>query len=151
MDKLHTIITKLDAEILKFCAEEASAVDAALQETRDPKVSEQPEADNNHLNSHNPLAFDCGHKQDVEGGDDQSHKMSSPDTEQTLDSRFSSSDCNDVKDTEKTLEVKSQGGDSEDPVSPESQADVLEETEKDTNRVNDKDKEEINNEWITVG
>lgn len=131
MDKLNTIRTKLDAEILKLCAEEASTVDAALQETRE-------------LNSHDPLEFDSAHKQDVEDGGD--HTVPSPDAEQTSDSRFSSSDGNDVEETATELVVKRQGGDNEDCVSPDSL-----ETEKDTNRVNDEGKKETNKEWITVG
>ncbi|XP_051284794.1 death domain-containing protein 1 [Dicentrarchus labrax] len=151
IDKLNTIRTKLDEEILKSCAEEASPVGAALQETGDTKTSEQREDDNNPLNSHNFLEFDSRCKKDIEDGDDQSHTMSLPDTEQTLDSRFSSSDCNNVEETGKELVVKSQGIDNEDCVSPDRQTDFCEETEKDTNRVNDKGKEEMNNEWITVG
>ncbi|XP_044040854.1 death domain-containing protein 1 [Siniperca chuatsi] len=151
MDKLNTIITKLDEEILKLGAKEASTVDASLQETRAPKASKQPEDDNNHLNSQDPLGFDSGHKKDIEDGDEQSHTMPSPDTEQTSDSRFSSSDCSDVEPPGKEFVVKSQGSGNEDCVSPESQIDFLEETEKDTNRVNDKGKNETNIEWITVG
>lgn len=145
MDKLNVTVNKLDEEIRKLCAEEASTV------TRDPKASEQPEDGNNHLNSHDPLDFDSGHKQDVEDGDDQSHVLPSADTEQTPDSRSSSSDCNDVEETGKELVVTSQGSDNEGCVSPDAVTDFLEETEKDTNRVNDKGKEEANNEWITVG
>ncbi|XP_045920508.1 death domain-containing protein 1 isoform X2 [Micropterus dolomieu] len=153
IDKLNTIITKLDEEIHKLCAEKASTVDAALQETRDPKAdgSERREDDNNHLNSHDPLDFDSGHKQEAEDGDDQSRTVPSPDTEQTSDSRFSRSDCSNVEETGKELEVKGQGSDNEDCVSPKSQTDFLEETEKYTNRVHDKSKEETNMEWITVG
>ncbi|XP_070786242.1 death domain-containing protein 1 [Enoplosus armatus] len=137
-DKLNTIITKLDEEILKLCADEASTVDASLQETRDPQASEQPEDENYHLNSQDPLEFDPGHEQDVKDGDDQSHAMPSLDTEQTSGSRFSSSDCSDVEETGKEIAVKGQGSDNED------QTDFLEET-------NDKGKEETKIEWITVG
>ncbi|XP_074480227.1 death domain-containing protein 1 [Sebastes fasciatus] len=147
VDKLNTIRTRLDEEILKLCAEEASTVDAALQETRDPQAAED---EHNHLNSHDPLESDSGNKQEFEDRDDQSHIMPSPDTEQTSDSKSSSSDCNDVEETGKELAVKGQGSDTEDCVSPESHTDI-QETEKDTNRVNDKGKEETNNEWIIVG
>lgn len=137
MDKLNTISTKLDKEIFKLCAEEASTVAAALQETRE-------------LNSHNSLEFDSVHEQEVgEDGDDQNPTTMPPppDAEQTSDSRFSNDDCNNVGETGEGLVVKSQGGDNDDSVSPDS----LEETEKDTNKVNDEGKEEPKNEWITVG
>ncbi|XP_031707333.1 death domain-containing protein 1 [Anarrhichthys ocellatus] len=143
MVQLNAIVAKLDEEILRLCAEEASAVAAALQETRDPKAPEQPEDDKNHLNSYDPLESDSGHKQaDGDGdGDDQSHTMPSPGTEQASDTGFSSSVCNDVEEEEKEILVKSQGSEIKDCVSPESP--FLEEAEQDTNRVN--------KEWITVG
>ncbi|XP_073330595.1 death domain-containing protein 1 isoform X3 [Pagrus major] len=146
MDKLNTIITKLDKEILKSCTvEEAPTVDAALKEARDPKASEQPEDDTNHLNSHEPLESDPGRKQDVEDGDDQSQTMTSADTEQTSDSRLSR--CNDVEETGQELVVKSQGrDDGRECVSSQSQTEVLEETNE-----SDKGKEETNRGWITVG
>lgn len=142
MDTLNAIITKLDAEILKLRAEEASTVDAQLQETQ---ATEKPDDDNDHQD---PIESDSGYKLEVE---DQSHTMPSPDTENTPESRFSSSDRNNVEETGKELVVKGQGSDNEDCVSPESQTDFLEETEKDRNRVNVKEKEETNNKWITVG
>ncbi|XP_034712816.1 death domain-containing protein 1 [Etheostoma cragini] len=143
MDKLNTVISKLDEEILKLCAEEASA----LQETRDPKASKQPEDDNNHLSSLDPLESDPGHKQDVMDGDDQSHTMPSPDIEQSSNSSF---DCSHAKETEKELVVQTQGSGSENCNSPESQTNFLE-TENDTNRVDNKGKEKTNIGWITVG
>ncbi|TDG99661.1 hypothetical protein EPR50_G00196840 [Perca flavescens] len=143
MDKLNTVITKLDEEILKLCAEEASAP----LETRDPKAPKQPEDNNNHLSSHDALESDSGHKQDVEDRDDQSHTMPSPDSEQTS---HSSVDCNNAKETGKELVVKIQVSENENCNSPESQTNFLE-TENDTNRVNDKGKEKTNIGWITVG
>nr|XP_046237533.1 death domain-containing protein 1 [Scatophagus argus] len=142
MEKLNTIITKLNKEILKLCGEEASTVNATLQETRDPKVSEQPEDDNNHLKSHKNLHFDCRLQQDAEDGCDQSHAMSSPDTEQTSESRLSSSDCNDVEETEEELVVQSQESVC---VSPHGQTDSLGQT-----NLNDKGKEATDNKCITV-
>ncbi|XP_070711179.1 death domain-containing protein 1 [Pempheris klunzingeri] len=136
-DKMNAIITKLDTEIQRGRSEEASASDAAPQETRDPK--EQPENDNNHLNSHDPLVCDCGYKQDDEGGDDHSRAMPSPDAEQTSDSGSSSCDCSDVGETGRESVVKGQGDDEEG------------QTGKDTNVLHDKGREETNNEWITVG
>ncbi|XP_033507944.1 death domain-containing protein 1 [Epinephelus lanceolatus] len=152
IDKINTIITKLDEEMLKLCAAEASTEDATPQEIRDPKETEQPEDDKNHLNSDDPLESDSGQKEDAEDGDDQSPtRLPSPDSKQTSDSRFSSSDCNNEEETGKESEVKSQGSGNEDCVSPDCHTDFLQETEKDTNKVNEKGKEETNKEWITVG
>lgn len=146
MDKLNTIIVKLDKEILKSCTlEEVSTVDAALKEARDPKVSEQPEDDTNHLNSHEPLESDSGHKQDAEVGDDQSRTMPSADTEQASDSRLSRPECNSVEEPGHELVVKSQGSQQE-FVPPQSQTEFLEETNE-----TGKGKEETNKGWITVG
>lgn len=152
IDKINTIITKLDEEMLKLCAAEASTEDATPQEIRDPKETEQPEDDKNHLNSDDPLESDSGQKQGAEDGDDQSPtRPPSPDSKQTSDSRFSSSDCNNEEETGKESEVKSQGSGNKDCVSPDCHTDFLQETEKDTNKVNEKGKEETNKEWITVG
>lgn len=146
MDKLNTIITKLDREILKFRPEEASTLDAALQETRDPKASEQLEDENNHLNSHDPLEFDSRPKQDAEDGDDGSHTAPSPDTRQASDSRFCSPVCNEVEEKGEELVVKSQGSEDESCVSEDSRTDFVEEISEKV-----KGKEETNKEWITVG
>ncbi|XP_032355119.1 death domain-containing protein 1 isoform X2 [Etheostoma spectabile] len=143
MDKLNTVTSKLDEEILKLCAEEASA----LQETRDPKAPKQPEDDNNHLSALDPLESDSGHKQDVMDGDDQSHTMPSPDIERSSHSGF---DCSHAKETGKKLVVKIQGRESENCNSAESQTNFLE-TENDTNRFDNKGKEKTNIGWITVG
>lgn len=140
------IITKLDREILKFRAEEASTVDAALRETRDPKASEQLEDENNHLNSHDPLEFDSRPKQDVEDGDDGSHTVPSPDTQPASDSRSCSSDCNEAEEKGEELVVKRQVSEDEDCVSQDSQTDFVEEISEKV-----KGKEETNKEWITVG
>ncbi|GLD53771.1 death domain-containing protein 1 [Lates japonicus] len=146
MQKLSTITTKLDAEILQLSPEEATSVDAALQETREPETSVQPEDGNNHLSSHDPHESDSGHKQEVEDEGDQSHTGLSPDTERTSDDfGFSSSDCNNVKETGRESEVKGQVSDNEGNVSPVSQ------TEQDAGRINVKGKEEAKSEWITVG
>uniref|UniRef100_A0A671W8N9 Death domain containing 1 n=1 Tax=Sparus aurata TaxID=8175 RepID=A0A671W8N9_SPAAU len=141
IDKLNTIIAKLDKEILKSCTlGEVSTVEA-----RDPKVSEQPEDDTNHLNSHEPLESDSGHKQDAEVRDDQSRTMPSADTEQASDSRLSRPECNDVEETGHELAVRSQGSQQE-CVPPQSQTEFLEETNE-----SGKGKEETNKGWITVG
>ncbi|XP_034082237.1 death domain-containing protein 1 [Gymnodraco acuticeps] len=140
MDTLNTIIAKLDGEILKLCAENASTVDAEVQETRNIKEPEPPEDDQNHLSSCDPLEANSGHKQ--EDRNDQ-NTMPSQDTEQTSDNRLCSSDRNDVKETRQELVVKSdQGSDTEDCHSQERKTDFLEGTEK---------AKEETNEWITVG
>ncbi len=146
MQRLNTIITKLNEEILKLRADEAATVDAALLETSDPKASEQFEDDSNPLNSHGPLEFVSGHKQDAEERDDQSHAMLPPGAEPTSDLRLNSSDCHNVEETGIEIVVKGQGNDNEDCGSPQRQTDFLEETNE-----NDTDKEEKDKEWITVG
>ncbi|XP_034413495.1 death domain-containing protein 1 [Cyclopterus lumpus] len=146
LDQLNAIVAKLDEEILGPSAEEASTVDAALRETRDPEAPEQPGDDDNRLNSREPLESDSGRKQaDEDGdGDDQRHTMSSPGAERASDSRFGSSACNDEEEeAEGEVPVNSRGGEHEDCASPGSETDFREETGKDTNRVN--------KEWITVG
>ncbi|XP_071316042.1 death domain-containing protein 1 [Trachinotus anak] len=143
LQKLSTIITKLDAEILQLSAEETS-VDSALQETSNPETPVQPEDGNNHLSSHDPCESDPEHKQEGEDEGDQSHTRLSTDTKQT-------SDCNDVEDTWKELEVKGQVCGNEDCVFPVSQTDLLKETEKNAEKINVRSKEETKNEWITVG
>lgn len=145
MDKLNTIIAKLDKEILKsHTVEEVSTMDAALKEARNPKVSEQPEDDTNQLNSHEPIESNSGHKQDAEVRDDQSRTMPSADTKQASDSRLNRPECNDVEETGQQLAVKSQGSEDEECVSPQSQTEFPEET-------NESGKEETNKGWITVG
>ncbi|TKS92905.1 Death domain-containing protein 1 [Collichthys lucidus] len=133
VDKLNAITTKLDEEILKSPAEEVSTVEAELQETREPQ--------DDRLNSNDPVEFESGLQQNIEDGGDQNQTMPSTDNEQTSDSRFNGSDCNDVEETRKELVVNGQGSDNEGRVSPESRTDFLEET-------NENDK---NKEWITVG
>ncbi|KAK9524785.1 hypothetical protein VZT92_017153 [Zoarces viviparus] len=94
--------------------------DTECNETRDPKAAEQPEDDNNPLNSYDPLESDSGHKQADGDGDDESHTMPSPGTEQASDTGFSSSVCNDVEEAEKEILVKSQGSEIKDCFSRES-------------------------------
>lgn len=146
MHKLDTIITKLEEEIYNLSADETSVEDAAPQVTRDPEASEKSIDDNNHLNSQDPLELSSENRQDFEDGDDLCHTVSSADTETTSDPRNSSSDRNDVEETGIEIVVKSQGSDNENCGSPQSQTDFLEETNE-----GDKDKEETDKEWITVG
>lgn len=111
-------------------------MDAAHEETRDPETSEQSEDSNNRLNTHDNLESDSGLL---------------PNTDQTSDLISSNSECNDLEETGKELEAECQVNYKEDCVSIENHSDLLEETETDTGKVNDKCKEETNSEWITVG
>ncbi|XP_078137956.1 death domain-containing protein 1 [Centroberyx gerrardi] len=160
MDRLNTIITKLDTEIITSCAEEASAVDAdtaalctkqqdsaALQETRDSQTSSSdsvtPEDTGCHSNPHDPLGSGSGRKQGADDGADQSHTK--PPHSHTLSlgiESFGSSDCSDGADTRQGLEVRGQVTDNHC---------VSEEIEKDREREETKKKEEMNTEWVTVG
>lgn len=102
-------------------------MEAALQETREPQ--------DDRLHSNDPFEFESGLQQNIEDGDDQNQMMPSTDIEQISDARL-----------EEELVVNGQGSDNEGRVSPESRTDFLEETNE-----NDKNKEETNKEWITVG
>lgn len=96
MQKLSTIITKLDDHILLLCETEATSMDAdaaadaaaAAQETKEPETSVRPD-----------------------------NTGPTTDTEQT-------SDCGDAKDAEKELEAKGQVSDNEECVSPGSQTEA---------------------------
>uniref|UniRef100_A0A3Q1GPB7 Death domain containing 1 n=1 Tax=Acanthochromis polyacanthus TaxID=80966 RepID=A0A3Q1GPB7_9TELE len=133
LDKLSTIINKLDAAVLHVSVDETSTVDAASQESRETTL--QPE--DNHLNPHHQLESDFRHEQEVEDGADQSPTRPLPDTERIPDSTFT---CNDVEKTGEELLVKGQVSDF---------LDSLEEMEKDQERKHDK--EETKSEWIPVG
>ncbi|XP_068444410.1 death domain-containing protein 1 [Clinocottus analis] len=145
-DHLNGIVAKLDEEILRSCAGEAWTVDAALREARGPEAPERPGGDGRDPNAPEPHESDSGHRRADGDGDgaDQGRTVSAAGCEQASDSRFSSSACNDEEEeAEEDVSLKSRGSGHEDRVSPESQADKREETERDTNRVN--------GEWVTVG
>ncbi|XP_053272669.1 death domain-containing protein 1 [Pleuronectes platessa] len=143
---LSTIVSKLEAEILRASADEDSAVDTVLQETRDPETSAPPEDGRNHPSLKDPLVSDC----EREDEDERDQRSPSPNTEQTADTRFTSS--SNMKETGGELEVKGQVGDNEEGcVSPVSQTDLLKETDEDAERTNVKVKEETKSEWTTVG
>ncbi|XP_035805666.2 death domain-containing protein 1 [Amphiprion ocellaris] len=136
LDKLSTIITKLDAAVLHLSVDETSSTDgdAASQEPRETTL--QPE--DNHLNPYHRLESDSGHEQEVEDGADQNHTTPLSDTKHRPDSTFN---CNDVEKTGEELQkVKGQVSDF---------LDLLEDAEKDQERKNDK--EETKSEWIPVG
>lgn len=137
MDKLSTIVIKLDTEVTQLSAGEAFTVDAAHQET-----SAQSEDGNNQLNARDSA---------VEDGGDKSNTDVSPDTDQMSDFISSTSVCNNVEETEKELEVKCQVDYKEDCVSLENHIDLPEETATDAGTVNDKFREQTKSEWITVG
>ncbi|XP_041636050.1 death domain-containing protein 1 [Cheilinus undulatus] len=147
IEKLNVIIRKLDKEIFKLSAEEAPAVDSALQETRDLEAS-QPEDDRNP--SHDALELDSDLQQDNGVKDDQ-RKTPSPEAVQISDVMVSSLDCSVVEETGREEAVKSQGSDNEHCVSADSQTDVYERTEKTLNQLKNQGKEETDNTWITVG
>ncbi|XP_030609951.1 death domain-containing protein 1 [Archocentrus centrarchus] len=149
IDKIGSIILKLDAAIHQLSVDEASIAGEALQESRETDAPVQPEDVNNHPNSPDRLESDLGHEQEVEVGADRSPTRASPDTEQTADSTFSSN-CNKEEDTGTELHVKGQASDFLEK-SIHSQTELLDETEKDRERINDEGKEERRNEWITVG
>nr|XP_019951350.1 PREDICTED: uncharacterized protein LOC109634931 [Paralichthys olivaceus] len=146
--KLSTIVTKLEAEVLCVSAEEASGVNVAPHETRDPETSARPEVGRKCLSFQDPLHSDC--EQEAENESDRRHP--SPNAELTAEIRLNCSDCSDVKETGGELEVKGQVDDNEEGcVSPVSQTDLLKERDKDTGRMNVKVEEETKTEWITVG
>lgn len=145
VDKLSTIIIKLDTEILQLSAGEASTVSAAHQETRDPETSERSEDGNNQLMTPEHLKPDSN----VEDGSDHNHTRLFSDIKQTSDFIFSNSDCNNVEETGKALDVKCQVHHKEDCISLENQRDLQEKAG--VRMVNDKDKKETKSEWITVG
>lgn len=142
-DKLSTIVTRLDREILQLSAGEALAVEAAHQETGDPEASEESEDSNSRTNGNDHLESDYN----AEDGAATNHTGLLENTEQTLDFISSNSECNNVEDTGEELEVKGQVNPKEDCVSAEKHS--LEET--DTREVNDNCKEEIKSEWVSVG
>ncbi|KAK2899837.1 death domain-containing protein 1 isoform X1 [Channa argus] len=150
MDNLSTIILKLDTEILQSCGEETSLADATHQETRDPETSDQSTDGKNYQNAHDH--FDS----EVE---DRRETRPTLDAEQTPDVILSDSDCNGVEETCKELEVKCHVNESKDWVPLESQTNLLERTEEDTDTIDEiksgedqcGDKEETKSKWITIG
>ncbi|XP_029944282.1 death domain-containing protein 1 [Salarias fasciatus] len=137
VEKLHFIIMKLDAAVLQSFTEEVSGVCSPLQDSADTKnIDSEPDE-----------------QEDEDGGDGRRTAMS-PDTEQTPDSTFSSSGCNNTADSGKELQAKGQLRDFlEKSIHP--QADLEKETEKDQERITEESKEEKKEEtksdWITVG
>ncbi|XP_062300443.1 death domain-containing protein 1 [Scomber scombrus] len=137
LDKLNIVITKLDAEILKICAEET--LDVAPQESKDS------EGGRNDLSSHE---CSSGQEQEIEDGGDQSLTRLSPDTDLTSALNFESLACNDGANSGHGQEIEGQDNVN---ILVETHTDFLEKTNRDTKRIDDKSKEETNNEWITVG
>ncbi|KAF0029282.1 hypothetical protein F2P81_018387 [Scophthalmus maximus] len=151
IQELSTIATRLDAGILQESAEDASSVDAALREAGDPEASAQTEDGSGHPSSRDPRGSEPERKQEVADEGDRSRPRPPPGTGHTADSARSRSDRSGVKETGEEREVEGQAGHNEDRASPASQTDLLEEPEKDAERVNVKGKEETKGEWITVG
>ncbi|AWO97562.1 putative death domain-containing protein 1 [Scophthalmus maximus] len=151
IQELSTIATRLDAGILQESAEDASSVDAALREAGDPEASAQTEDGSGHPSSRDPRGSEPERKQEVADEGDRSRPRPPPGAGHTADSARSRSDRSGVKETGEEREVEGQAGHNEDRASPASQTDLLEEPEKDAERVNVKGKEETKGEWITVG
>ncbi|KAM4536624.1 death domain-containing protein 1 isoform 1-T1 [Odontesthes bonariensis] len=135
MGKLGKILTKLDSAVLQLSSNEASAgVAETAPEPRDTETS-APEGIRN-----DQLKIDLG--SELEAEEDQSHTSPSPDSEQTPDTGFTSSDCNKVEETGEQLQIHC-------PVFfPETPVHRQTETEKE---INDAKKEDKKSEWITVG
>lgn len=136
LDKLNTIIIKLDVEIFEICAHKT--LDAALQESKDPQGGKID------LSSHE---CSLGHDQGTEVGGDQSITMLSPDTDLTSALNFESLVCDDGANSGQGEEVKDQDSTN---ILLETHTDFLEKTKRDAKGIYDKNKE-TNNEWITVG
>ncbi|KAK2863090.1 hypothetical protein Q5P01_002623 [Channa striata] len=150
MDKLSTIALKLDTEILQLHPEEASLVDAAHQETRDPESSKQSADGQNEQNTHD---------QSDSEAEDRRETRPTLETKQTSNIISSNSHCNGVEDAGKELEVKCQVNENKGCVPLESQTYLLERTEKDTDVINEitsgegqrGNREETKKEWIAIG
>ncbi|KAM7366315.1 hypothetical protein PAMP_015764 [Pampus punctatissimus] len=123
-------------EILHLYPEEILTVDAALQESKDP------EEDKNYLDCHESKS---GHELKTE--DDQTLRRPSPDADLTSASNSDSFVYNDGTESGQRKEVKGQEREN----MLESRIDLLEKTKKDTERTDEKSKEETNSELITVG
>ncbi|KAM7377259.1 hypothetical protein PAMA_013854 [Pampus argenteus] len=132
VDKLNTVINKLDVEILQLCPEESLTVDAALQESKEEEEEEEEEERKIDLNSHESGS---GHEDD---------QRSSPDADLTSASNSDSFVCNDGTESGQSKEVKGQESEN---ILLESRIDLPETTKKDTERTDEK----TNSEFITVG
>uniref|UniRef100_A0AAZ1XUH5 Death domain containing 1 n=1 Tax=Oreochromis aureus TaxID=47969 RepID=A0AAZ1XUH5_OREAU len=140
IDKISSIIIKLDAAIHQLSVDKASIEGEARQESRDTDTLVQPEDVKNHLNSPDRLESDSGHERVIEDGAHRRLTEASADTEQTLDSNFSGSYCDNGAESH----VKAQAKDVLEE-SVHSETELLEETEKEDVSAKRKRK------WITVG
>lgn len=136
MDKLSSITTKLDKEILQLRTE-------AAPEARHPETPEQHKHETNHLISHEPLETDSRPKQDAEDGDHGGQTMPPPGPQQAPDP--GSSDCN-AGEKEEALPLQSEAGKAQDCVPGDGRTDLVERT-----RHKVKDEEGTSPDWITVG
>lgn len=133
-EKLSTIISKLDAEIIKLHAEGTSI---GSQEMKDANKDEK-----NHLNVGVPLEVDSGPKVDDEVGDDGNGTMPSSDAQQESDLRSCSSDCDDLRGKEEELVSRRQESSTESCFSKDSVEEGGEKVEGKTETIS---------KWITVG
>lgn len=136
MDKLSSITTKLDEEILKLRTE-------AAQEARHPEPPEQHRPETNHPISHDPPETDSRPKQDAGGGDDGGQTMPLPGPSQASDP--CSSEWNTGEEEEELL-LQSEASKAKECVPGDGRTDQVERT-----RLEVQDKDGTSPDWITVG
>lgn len=132
MDKLSSITTKLDQELLQLRTEASQ-----------PETPEQHKHETNHPTSHDPAETDSRPKQDAEDGGDGGQTMPLPGPQQASDSR--SSDGNAEEKEEESL-LQSEASSAQDRFPGDGRTDLEEQT-----RPKVKDKEGTSPDWITVG
>lgn len=142
MDKMNAVITKLDAEIIKLCKEEAPNADedtapCTKQQVKeaDEEPGDSPGDTDYHSSPHDPPESDSGLKQEVDNGGDQRL----PHSQTRVDSEAMSASGDGVE-IEQGEEVEGQV--------TNDQTDFLEEARED---VEDKEDKGTNTKWVTVG
>ncbi|XP_076017528.1 death domain-containing protein 1 [Genypterus blacodes] len=146
MDKMNSVITKLETEIIELCTEEASTVDEDMAPCTKQQVKEDlgdTPGDSHHpSSSHDAPESDSGLGQEVDDGGDQTppHSQTREDEETTL----ASSDGVEIKQGEEVRGQMTNDG----SLTSEAQTDFLEETRED---VEDKEDKEKNTKWVTIG
>lgn len=136
MDKLSSITSKLDKEILQLRTE-------AAQEARHPETPEQHKPETNHLVSHDPLQTDSRPKQDTEDGDDGGQTLPPPGPQQASDP--GSSDCSAGEKGEELL-LQSEASQAQERVPGDGRTDLVERT-----RPKVRDNEGTGPDWVIVG
>lgn len=136
INKVSTIITKLEPEILPAPVEVTSSLDETCKETTEPVSHE---------------SVSCVPQQEAEVEPEQCCEGLSADSQQTTDSTVCSSDSSAANKTESQTGIQGQGTDNEDCVSTVCQKDLLQNAGRHAERAEVKVKEETRREWITVG